>query len=507
MIKPLKNLNDLYGLSKGDQFHRSDRKSLFTGKEIGNTYQKGINWHGDFPNLNLVILRSSNKKYGDRWMDEEKNFYLYYLMIEHRNTSKAKINYRSKENKALIDQKNHNAPILLTIVNDKDPTLLDVAGYFKFDTLCLDNEIHNSPDSVLLKRVDSNKFEEVGFENFCKKNNQKYITTIENGRLKTKNSTGKARSASIDDIFRSLNTIYEKYELFEKSVTSHKDYSTNYIDRYMEGPFRKGYEKIFDVKNYDEIYGWATEQTPSFTETLTKLIGWKVKDSLNPTLKNSLNLNKSNLEILLKKEFKTDIDLKIYEQVVLQPSANKQALANFDKTIKSFTDLEEIAHLLSKSEMSLLSKDSNSLGFWGIKNVHPATWDRLKEGSLVLFFADKTAFAACTLGRKFKNKKLANFFWGKQVSFSYMYSVTDMKLIDIPQSVINRSLGYKDNFVVQGFQVLNNEKSSILLSDLKEMQGGKSNAGKRGYGYATCLGCDRTMIEEEISEQGFCPTC
>jgi hypothetical protein len=88
-----------------------------------------------------------------------------------------------------------------------------------------------------------------------------------------------------------------------------------------------------------------------------------------------------------------------------------------------------------------------------------------------------------------------------------MYSVTDMKLIDIPQSVINRSLGYKDNFVVQGFQVLNNEKSSILLSDLKEMQGGKSSVGKRGYGYATCLGCDRTMIEEEISEQGFCSTC
>ena len=50
-------------------------------------------------------------------------------------------------------------------------------------------------------------------------------------------------------------------------------------------------------------------------------------------------------------------------------------------------------------------------------------------------------------------------------------------------------------------------KSSILLSDLKEMQGGKSSVGKRGYGYATCLGCDRTMIEEEISEQGFCPTC
>ena len=66
---------------------------MFTGTQIGNTYQKGINWIGDLPNLELVILRSSPKEYEDRWIDEDKNLYLYYLMIEHRGTRKAKINY------------------------------------------------------------------------------------------------------------------------------------------------------------------------------------------------------------------------------------------------------------------------------------------------------------------------------------------------------------------------------------------------------------------------------
>ena len=36
-------------------------EKLFTGPQIGNTYQKGINWIGDFPNLDLVIVRSSQK--------------------------------------------------------------------------------------------------------------------------------------------------------------------------------------------------------------------------------------------------------------------------------------------------------------------------------------------------------------------------------------------------------------------------------------------------------------
>ena len=88
-----------------------------------------------------------------------------------------------------------------------------------------------------------------------------------------------------------------------------------------------------------------------------------------------------------------------------------------------------------------------------------------------------------------------------------MYSIVEGTAIDIPQSFINKSLGYKENFVVQGFQVLDHEKRSLLLSDLRELLNGKTNVGNRGSGFKTCIGCDRTMIEEEINEQGFCPTC
>ena len=130
MLKPLKEISDLYNLNEGDQFTAADRKALFTGTKVGNTYQKGINWIGNLPNLDLVILRSSPKEYGDRWLDHKKNRYLYYLMIEHRDTSYANINYNSKENRALLDYGLHDAKILLT-TNDPNKSILNVEGILK----------------------------------------------------------------------------------------------------------------------------------------------------------------------------------------------------------------------------------------------------------------------------------------------------------------------------------------------------------------------------------------
>ena len=69
MIRNLREIKDLYDLKRGDQFTKSDRKLLFTGKQVGNTFQKGINWIGELPQLDLVIIKSSSKEYEDRWIE------------------------------------------------------------------------------------------------------------------------------------------------------------------------------------------------------------------------------------------------------------------------------------------------------------------------------------------------------------------------------------------------------------------------------------------------------
>ena len=544
MIKSLKSINDLYKLKEGDQFSSSDRKTLFTGPKIGNTYQKGINWIGTFPNLDLVIVRSSPQKYGDRWLDEGKNLYLYYLMIENRGTRQAKINYDSKENKALLDQHLHNAKVLLTTNDLSNKSLLNVEGYFNVVETRRDDKNHKGFDSVVLERIDLEEkkqdlepeemsseeylewfkslskaeqfqitFEYEEFDLFCKQIDEKYTTKYDNGRLKTINSAGKARSAWISDIYSAIGAIYQNYEVFKSKIIKHKEYPSKNLDKYVEAPFRKGYETVLPIEEFDEIYGWATEQTPSFTETLTKLISFTLDGETYPKIDKILDFSKESLEKFLSyPEFSgfDEWDLNSFDQVILQPSASRSAQKNFGTTVEIFTDLEEISHLISDEEYNLLSQDGQDyLGFWGVRNVPPTTWNRLKPGALVLFFANKTAFAACRLGNKIKNQKLAEHFWeGKGTeSFKYMYSIVEGTEIDIPQSFINKSLGYKENFVVQGFQVLDHEKSSLLLSNLRELQNGKTNVGNRGSGFKTCIGCDRTMIEEEINEQGFCPTC
>ena len=544
MKKKLKTLPDLFALQQGDSFSASDRKSLFTGPQVGNTYQKGINWIGSPPNLDLVIVRSSPKEYGDRWLDENKNLYLYYLMIDHRGTKKAKINYNSKENRALIDQHLHKAKVLLTINDSSNKSLLNVEGYFNVIETRRDSGNHKEFDSVVLERIDlkdnkhdsqfgemSNEeylhwfkslprseqfqivFEHEEFALFSKEIDQKYETKFDNGRLKSTNTTGKARSAWLSDIYRAISTIYQNYELFKTEIIKHEEYSSINLDKYVEAPFRKGYEIVFSVEEFDEIYGWATEQTPSFTETLTKLISFTLDGETYPKIDKIIDFSKESLEKFLSlPEFSgfDEWDLKSFDQVILQPSASRSAQRNFGTTVEIFTDLDEISHLISDEEHSLLSKDGQDyLGFWGVRNVPPSTWQRIKPGALVLFFANKSAFTACKLGNKIKNQKLAEHFWegrGSE-SFKYMYSIVEGTEVDIPQSFINKSLGYKENFVVQGFQVLDHEKSSRLLSDLRELQKGKANIGNRGSGYKVCIGCDRTMIEEEINEEGFCPTC
>ena len=58
MLKSLNSKDDMFKLKTGDQFTRSNRRTLFTGPEIGNTYQRGINWIGTPPNYELVIIKS-----------------------------------------------------------------------------------------------------------------------------------------------------------------------------------------------------------------------------------------------------------------------------------------------------------------------------------------------------------------------------------------------------------------------------------------------------------------
>ena len=48
--------------------------------------------------------------------------------------------------------------------------------------------------------------------------------------------------------------------------------------------------------------------------------------------------------------------------------------------------------------------------------------------------------------------------------YQYMFAIKKAYDISIPQEAINEAIGYKSNFVVQGFMVLDNKQSFNLIN-------------------------------------------
>ena len=59
MTSRFDRVSDILAVKRGDKVSRTDRFKLFTGSEVGNTPQKGINWLGTPPNYLQVIARCS----------------------------------------------------------------------------------------------------------------------------------------------------------------------------------------------------------------------------------------------------------------------------------------------------------------------------------------------------------------------------------------------------------------------------------------------------------------
>lgn len=357
-------------------------------------------------------------------------------------------------------------------------------------------------------------FDEHRFTNFLNNVNQQYKTVYDDGRLKTYNSSGKARSVWLKDIWKAAFWLRENYDTFQNSILNHGEFSGSNHLRYMESPYRKAYDRIFSIKEFDELYSWAVEQTPSFTETMNKVIGFLIS-RYDCSLKDNLLLTYQNLDLLVKNELlqeeDEELDLENYKQVVLQPCSNKIAQENFNYSIVGQLDINDLKKYLTKNEHKELLEISPYHGFWGIVNVPKKTWEKLEEGALVLFFANKKAFAACTLTKKFINEKLGSYLWEKNnngKAYKYIYTVDEPISVDLPQSFINLNLGYKENFIVQGFQVVDQYKSSSLINAIKYLSKKTEDpqSSKRGSGWTNCNDCGITVMDTELIN-GKCPSC
>ena len=160
------------------------------------------------------------------------------------------------------------------------------------------------------------------------------------------------------------------------------------------------------------------------------------------------------------------------QNLILQPSGSKAAMEHFDKTIKKGLKLEEIKGCLNESDILNLSNifGNNKLEIWGVtpgqKDINVNKWQRTRVGDLVLFSGDNKIFYVAQLAYTLHNKELAEFLWGYDNNgntWEYLYFLIGGTEDYIQVSDLNDLLGYQENNVIKGFNVIDKDKAQLVI--------------------------------------------
>jgi len=158
--------------------------------------------------------------------------------------------------------------------------------------------------------------------------------------------------------------------------------------------------------------------------------------------------------------------------VILQPSANQDARDHYRDTIEAPVAFRDYAHLIAPETLYSLGEifPDGVAPMWGVtpgvNGVNVRKYERASIGDLVLFAAHGRIFGSGTVAAKFRNRDLAAQLWNfdsKGMTWEYMYALDEIRTLDIPYADFNRVVGYKENNVIQGFTVMDSERSESFL--------------------------------------------
>ncbi len=158
--------------------------------------------------------------------------------------------------------------------------------------------------------------------------------------------------------------------------------------------------------------------------------------------------------------------------VILQPAGNKGGREHYVDTIETPVRFQEFKSILDSKLYAQLfeAHPSGEAAVWGVvpgkASGNIKKWQRISTGDLVLFSADKKINSYGIVSLKFNSKQFAEKLWGlneDNQAWEYMYTLTDVKNIEMSYEEFNEVVGYKSNNIIQGFTVLDEPKSVKFL--------------------------------------------
>tara|TARA_B100000963_G_C22565190_1_gene643318 strand:+ start:455 stop:1408 length:954 start_codon:yes stop_codon:yes gene_type:complete len=158
--------------------------------------------------------------------------------------------------------------------------------------------------------------------------------------------------------------------------------------------------------------------------------------------------------------------------IILQPSGNKDAREHFNDTIEFPVKLSKIEKFLNQKEKDTLQQiyANSECRIWGVtaggNNI--TKWQRIQKGDVTLFSKDGSIYASAVTTYKTHNKELAAFLWdynSKGETWEYVYFLDEVRNHNIPYVNFNNAVGYKENYIIQGFGVLDKIKSKKVFDE------------------------------------------
>lgn len=161
--------------------------------------------------------------------------------------------------------------------------------------------------------------------------------------------------------------------------------------------------------------------------------------------------------------------------LILQPTANADGRAHYRQTIEQFVSRNEWSRYTTVEVTQALDErfPDGKIPFWGVtpgkKLANRKKWSRVGAGDIVLFAKNGTYFSRAVVAFTFHSPVLAEALWGLDdngQTWEFMYAVDEIIEMTVPYKEINPVLGYKDNYVPQGFNVLADPRSELGIDYL-----------------------------------------
>ncbi len=170
--------------------------------------------------------------------------------------------------------------------------------------------------------------------------------------------------------------------------------------------------------------------------------------------------------------------------ILLQSCSGKRPMEHFEDTVVNGLPLSYLDGKIDEKEFNKLKELKTSIvKAWGfVPNTKVKEWEKLKEGDLVLFYANKGFFYLATVYTKIHNKDIANSLWGtddKERTWEYMFFIKDGKSVQLkftPEILIKNDLtNYASNYIVQGALLLVGENANAMKKYIEENEGSNFN--------------------------------